>query len=375
MPRIDISQVTGFSPATVTSVTAGLIAKGLIYETSSDQPVANAKRGRPKVNLKVRGKAHLVVGIKLTDTSATVSILDFDGKQIANFKNARHSAIQPLSQAVDFLEQTLLLALANVGLSLSDISGIGVGLPGVIDAVSGRVHWTPTIHERDIPLAEILRKKFGVVIFLDNDANLVTIAEQRYGLGINTLNFVVITVEQGVGMGIIIEGKIYRGANGCGAELGHTKVQLDGVLCRCGQRGCLEAYVGNYALLREAKTKLQLIDGLSSEDQVEALFREARSGNEQVQEIIRRAGRMFAMGLANVINIFSPELVILSGERMKYDYFYDQAVIEDMKKSVVLAGGPPPDVRVHDWDDNMWAVGAAAFAIDGVTDIALGEMN
>ena len=152
-----------------------------------------------------------------------------------------------------------------------------------------------------------------------------------------------------------------------GAELGHTKVQLDGALCRCGQRGCLEAYIGDYALLREASTTMEVTPNTGSEMQMGWLLDQANSGNKLASSIVQRAGRMFAMGLANVVNIFSPELIILSGERMQLNYLFDESVIADMKNSIVQTGGPLPEVVVHKWGDKMWAQGAAAFAIDGIT--------
>jgi predicted NBD/HSP70 family sugar kinase len=373
VPRIDIAKATGLSPATVTSVTADLIAKGLIQEVRAPSGSGTMKRGRPRINLIIRGDAHLVAGMKLSDKLTTVAIVDFDGKRIADYSGSSMTSIRSASQTVEFLAQTLIAALDSAGLVLSDISGLGIGIAGFVDAPAGHVHWSPNITERDVPLQQMLRDKFKIPTFLDNDANLVAIAEQRFGLGKKARNFIVVTVEQGVGMGIVIDGKIYRGMHGRGAELGHTKVHLDGALCRCGQRGCLEAYVGDYALLREANTATDLVAGTSTELQMEALFEAAKNGDGMAKSIIRRAGRMFAMGLANVVNIFAPELIILSGERMQYDFLYDDWMIEEMKKSIVQAGGKSTEVKVHKWGDQMWAMGAAAFAIDGIAEIELTE--
>ena len=373
VPRIDIAKATGLSPATVTSITADLIAKGLIQEVRATCASGTMKRGRPRVNLKIRGDAHMVAGMQLSDKLSTVTILDFDGKHVADYSNATTVAVRSARQTVDFLEQNLIAALDSEGLVLSDISGVGLGIAGFIDVPTGHVHWSPILAERDVPLQQLLRDRFKIPTFLDNDANLVAIAEQRFGLGKKALNFVVVTVEQGVGMGIVIDGNLYRGMNGRGAELGHTKVHLDGALCRCGQRGCLEAYVGDYALLREANTARELVAGTSVEHQMEVLLEAAKSGDGMAESIIRRAGRMFAMGLANVVNIFAPELIILSGERMQYDFLYDDRMIEDMQKSIVQAGGTPTEVKVHKWGDQMWAMGAAAFAIDGIAEMVLAD--
>jgi predicted NBD/HSP70 family sugar kinase len=260
-------------------------------------------------------------------------------------------------------------------MSLSEISGIGVGVAGVVDAPRGFVHWSPSLTQRNIALRELLEQKIKLPVFLDNDVNLVAMAEQWFGLGRNISDFIVVTIEHGVGMGIVINNEIYRGTRGCGAEFGHTKVQLDGALCRCGQRGCLEAYVGNYALLREANYASGSHDTSSIEQQVQTLFLKAKAGDKTAQTIFKRAGRMFGMGLANVVNIFDPALIILSGERMQFDYLYAGEVIEYMKNSVVQVDVAPPEVRIHKWGDLMWAKGAAVYAMEGVTEIALQEMG
>jgi len=375
IPRIDIVRQTGLSPATVTSITADLIANGLIEEVPAAKTAIYQKRGRPRVDLKIRGAAHLVVGMQLSDKMATVIIVDFDGKQISDYSLPTDKPVRSALETVDLLENALNQALENAELKVADISGVGIGLPGIVDGPEGYVYWSPTISDREIYLQDMLVERLEIPVFLDNDANLVAIAEQRFGLGRKARNFIVVSVEQGVGMGIVIDGKLYRGSHGCGAELGHTKVHLDGALCRCGQRGCLEAYVGDYALLREAGTALEALSGKSPELQMDILLNEAKQGNQLAASIVERAGRMFAMGLANVVNIFAPELIILAGRRMQYDYLYHDGMIAEMKKSIMQVGAPSPEVRVHKWGNLMWTMGAAAFAIDGVSEIALKELN
>jgi predicted NBD/HSP70 family sugar kinase len=153
-------------------------------------------------------------------------------------------------------------------------------------------------------------------------------------------------------------------------ELGHTKVQLDGALCRCGQRGCLEAYVADYALAREATTALNWIhkDGQPVQVLLESLYDHAKAGNPAARSIFRRAGRYLAVGLANVVNLFDPALIILSGERMRYDYLYAADSLAEMESLVLNTGRRPPPIEVHAWGDMLWAQGAAALALSVVTE-------
>ena len=200
-------------------------------------------------------------------------------------------------------------------------------------------------------------------------------AELYFGHGREVSDFLVVTIESGVGLGIVLGNEIYRGARGCGAEFGHTKIQLDGALCRCGQRGCLEAYVADYALLREAGHEDAFATWGAQDHRMKTLIDAALSGNARAADIVDRAGRIFALGLANLVNIFDPQLIILSGERMQFDYLYAEQVMEAMRDSIIQVDMPPPEVVIHRWGNHMWAKGAAAYAIDRVAEIALRDMS
>ena len=368
--RVDLARETGISPATVTAITAELLREGLIEETGN-QDRSDLRRGRPRVDLKVRGAAHVVAGMKLSHQAIATALIDFEGNMIAEHTYALEQSRHAAEDLAKVIEKALDGALAKAGLQRGALSGVGVGMSGVVDAIGGIVHWSPSVAERNVALRDILAARIDLPIFIDNDANLVAMAEQYFGHGRGVSDFIVVTIETGVGMGIVINNEVYRGARGCGAEFGHTKVQLDGALCRCGQRGCLEAYVADYALLREAATTTDFTDISTSSAKLQALVEAARSGDTTAQMIFDRAGRMFAMGLANVVNIFDPQLIILSGERMQFDYLYADEVLDSIRRSIIQIDLPPPQIVIHKWGDLMWAKGAAAYAIDGVAEIAL----
>ena len=180
------------------------------------------------------------------------------------------------------------------------------------------------------------------------------------------------TLEHGVGMGLVINHKLYSGARGMGMELGHTKVSMDGALCRCGQRGCLEAYVADYALVREAPLAVRdAVPNATTQDILENLHSEAKDGNLAARAIFERAGKYLAMGMANVANLFDPQLIILSGDRMQYDYLYSDHILKDMKRHALNSGVALPPVEVHAWGDLVWASGAAAKALSYITEKTL----
>jgi predicted NBD/HSP70 family sugar kinase len=376
IPRIDLSLNTGISRATVTTVTAELLRDGLIEEIPRDaENTTDSKRGRPRVDLKIASDSHLVAGIKVSDRSISLMLVDFEGTQLTKLEVPFTNGPTSSQGLAEILADALAQLTALNDKTIDDLSGVGVGLAGVVDAENGTVYWSPSLKERNIELGALLTQELGVPTFLDNDANLVAMAEKTFGLGRDHSDFIVVTIESGVGMGLVINGQIYRGTRGCGAEFGHTKVQLEGALCRCGQRGCLEAYVADYALVREAGSVGFLDPDLPIEKRVEGLLNAAKAGEPTAKTIVDRAGRMFAIGLANLVNVFDPQLIILAGEQMQFDHLYAQEVIEEMRKSIVQIDKSPPDVVIHKWDNLMWARGAAAYALDFVFDMAAKDVH
>ena len=367
--RVQVAKDLGVSPASVTAICAELLDLALIEEVALPRD-AESGRGRPAVAMGVRGAAHRVAGMKLSDREHSAVITDFAGNLLADVVLPRDPGAVSLPQMQAAVQALLQQVCDKAGLRPADLSGLGVGLPGFIDHPAGVVQWSSTLSERGVPLAAALQAGLGLPVAVDNDANLVALAELWFGAGRALADFAVVTIEHGLGMGFVMNHRVYRGAQSLGMELGHTKVQLDGALCRCGQRGCLEAYVADYALAREAVTALNLNSGQTPPVPVllERLFQEARAGNATARGIFRRAGRYLAMGLANVVNLFDPALIILSGERMRYDYLYAEETLAEMADLVIKSGRPRPPIEIHARGDLLWAQGAAALALSGLSD-------
>ena len=370
IPRVALAKELAVSPASVTTITQELIEAGLIEELAAPRDAEASGRGRPAVALGVRAAAYRVAGMKLSDREHTAVIVDFAGNLIADDVIPRRPGPMTLAELLESVETLLARVCAKAGLARADLSAIGIGVPGFVDVAEGLVLWSSVLSDRMVPLAAAVSARIGLPVSIDNDANLVALAEQWFGAGRALSDFAVVTIEHGVGMGFVMNHRIYRGARRVGMELGHTKVQLDGALCRCGQRGCLEAYVADYALAREAVTALNWghKDSAPINVLLESLFDHAKAGNATARSIFRRAGRYLAVGLANVVNMFDPALIILSGERMRYDYLYAAETLAEMDNLVIATGRPRPPIEIHAWGDLLWAHGAAALALSAVTE-------
>ncbi|MFO8127619.1 ROK family protein [Yoonia sp.] len=371
--RTDVTRAIGISAGSATTLTADLIGAGLLREVEGLP--RETGRGRPPVALEVVPEARHVIGLKLSDETHSAVLTDFAGGILADATLPTPPGRKTLDGLLEEIDTLMDLVLKEAGKELSEISAVGIGMSGIIDHHTGTISWSPLMTTPDLDLRHAFVARFGVPVHVDNDTNVLSLAELWFGAGRSIPDFAVVTIENGVGMGLVLDNRLFRGARGMGLELGHTKVQLDGALCRCGQRGCLEAYLADYALAREAATALHRNprSPQSPTAMLDALFAQAKSGNEAARTIFRRAGRYLSVGLSNVIQLFDPGLIILSGERMEYDYLYSKEVLAEMQKLTLSDGRTPCKVEVHAWGGMIWARGATALALEAVTDAALGE--
>lgn len=371
--RADVTRALSISPGSATTLTADLIAAGLLREVE-DAP-RGASRGRPPVALEVVPEAAYVVGIKLSDEQHSAVLTDFAGQMIADAILPTTAARKSLDEVLDEIDSLISAVLVAGDAQRGQIKAVGVGLSGIIDHQTGMVAWSPLLNDRDTALGAAFSARFDIPVHVDNDANVLTLAELWFGAGRAMTDFAVVTIENGVGMGLVLNNRLFRGSRGMGLELGHTKVQLDGALCRCGQRGCLEAYLADYALAREAATALDRNPRnlQSPHAMLESLYAQAKGGNQAARTIFRRAGRYLSVGLSNVIQLFDPDLIVLSGERMRYDYLYAEEVLAEMQALTLSEGRAPCKIEIHAWGDLVWARGATALALSALTDRMLGE--
>ncbi len=260
------------------------------------------------------------VGVDLGGTQIRVILRDADGNIVS-----RASA---LTQASDGQEQVIARIIETVRQAVGAtpwgaIQGIGIGVPGPVDPWTGVVLQAPNLPGwRDVPIRAIVQSAFGVPVEVGNDANLAALGEHMYGAGVGVANLIYVTISTGIGGGIIADGKLLLGAKGLAGEFGHQTLVPDGPLCGCGNRGCLEALGSGTAIARmarEAVTRgqgqklLELAQGSVEALDARIVASAARAGDAVAQDILRCAATYVGIGLANVVNILNPELIVLGG--------------------------------------------------------------
>lgn len=218
--------------------------------------------------------------------------------------------------------ETLEAAASQVGAGLAGLRGVGIDTPGALDLVHGIVHEAPQLPGWDgVPLVEIMRDRLGVPVLLENDANANALGEHRFGAGRGTRYMIYLTISTGLGGGIIIEGRIYHGATGAAGELGHVIVQPDGARCLCGENGCLEAYASGTGIVWRAEDlidagearSLQRLQHDKGELRADLIAEAARSGDPAAKGIFDDAGFYLGIALADFVNIFNPEAIVIGG--------------------------------------------------------------
>jgi len=212
--------------------------------------------------------------------------------------------VEGVHRAVEQLASSAKLPLAR-------LAGIGIGVPGLVDAQRGIVHLLTNVRGwREVPLVSRLRARLQRPVFLDNDVNLVALGEWRFGAGRGATSLVCLTLGTGVGGGLIVHGALYRGVAGAAGELGHMVLDPNGPRCACGSRGCLEAHVGSAAIVRLARQA-----GVAHRGRLtpEGLADLARRGDRTARAVWHQVGRLLGCGLASVVNLLNPDRIVIGG--------------------------------------------------------------
>jgi predicted NBD/HSP70 family sugar kinase len=208
----------------------------------------------------------------------------------------------------------------------------------------------------------MLAARLNTLVHIDNDVNALTLAERLYGRGQGVDDFLTVTVGRGVGLGIVIGGDLFRGARGGGGEFGHLVVDVDGPVCECGKRGCLEAYVGEAGLLRQAHALAEAgqLPPVGSVDELLAL---AAAGQPSAVELFARSGGLLGQGVANLVNLFNPARILISGEGVRYGDLFFTPMRQALAANTMPALKGDSQVRIDPWGDDAWAVGAASLVL------------
>lgn len=298
LSRTDIAERAGLAPSCLTRLVRELLAEGVVVEIGKQ----GSSGGRPAVLVALNADYARTIGVKVEARRILAASVDMSGLIVERAERRFGRAPSP-EAAID--------AIADLATELRGerTLGLGVSISGFVDPVTGVDLYSPILGWKQAPLRAPLAERLSLPVWVENDVNALALAERWYGAGRAFRHFVCITVGEGIGAGVVIEGEIYRGAFGGAGELGHITIDPDGPICRCQERGCLEVYASDRFLAEEA----QRLGHATIGDMAAA----ARGDRSDARDAFARMGKSLGLGTKNLVNLLNPEAVILGGERME----------------------------------------------------------
>jgi predicted NBD/HSP70 family sugar kinase len=302
--RAELARRSNLSRSTISSIIAPLLESNIVREVGA----GDSQGGRRPILIEFNYQSAYVIGVELGTETLTVLLTDLAANVLRYVQVPTEIAAGPgacIPQVAALIERTA----AAAGVGLGAILGVGVGVPGPLEAAAGRLIAPPIMPGwHSVPLRALLEERLGIRVFLENDANLGALAEQRLGAARGWRNVAYVYLgSRGIGSGLLLDGRLFRGDIGSAGEIGHLMMDEDGPVCRCGSIGCLEAIAGTPALLQRARDA-----GLRVE-WVATLIQFAQQGNAQAVAIIREAGEHLGIAIASLVNMINPGCVVIGG--------------------------------------------------------------
>ena len=358
--QADIARVTGLSRTTVHTLVSELKDSGMVHEVEATVP--DVRGGRPAIQLVLRGSSLAVVGIDFGHSHVGVAVADIAHNVLAergSDLNVNHHAREAFDTATRMVGEVL----TEAGVERKSVIGAGIGIPGPVDRARGTAGsasilpgWT------GLRIGSEMRDRLALPVEIENDANLGALAELTWGAGRECTNFAYIKVATGIGAGLVIDGRLLRGASGTAGEIGHTTLDESGVLCYCGNRGCLETVAGGPAIIN----LVGLVDG-----EVPTLLRIvelAVAGDVRCRRAISDAGHEIGVAVAGLCNLINPQRVIVGGLLSRTGEVLLQPIRESIRRYAVQAAAERLDVVPAAFVERAELLGSLALALQGSTD-------
>lgn len=351
--QADITRETGLAAGTVSTIVRELAAAGIV-----DTVPGSGRRG---TTVRIDRGAGLVAGVDFGHSHVAVAIAEMSGEVLAETRRPIASG-HPHHEGLTLAHSMLSDLLVSVGEEHSALRNIGMGLPAPI---SGDVVMSSAILPGwvGVNARHEAAKTFGVDVLIENDANLGALAEHRHGHGVGHANIVFVKVSSGVGAGLILDNKLFRGSAGTSGEIGHLTLDEQGPLCRCGSRGCLEAYAATGTALT------MMADQMPGAD-VNTIIEAAQQGNVSALRVFEDAGLHLGWGLATVTNLINPDVILVGGDMAHAGELLLESARLGLRRHV-LAGTSTTPVLVAALGDRASMIGALVLAIDA-TDLLAG---
>ncbi len=307
------------------------------------------------------------VGIDLGGTNIAAGVVDENGR-IIHKDSVPTLREREYPEIIKDMAMLSLKVIRDAGLEVKDIKSIGIGSPGTPNKKDGILIYANNLKFRNVPMRAEMQKYINLPVIIDNDANCAALAESVSGAARDADHSIMITIGTGLGGGIVIDKKIYSGFNYAGGELGHTVIVSGGKLCTCGRRGCWEMYASATGLIEQTKEAAQqypdslinkLVDGDLSRIDAKTAFDAAKQGDEAGRKVVDQYIVYLAEGITNIINIFTPQVLVIGGGVSKEGEYLLKPLREIVSRDVYGKDVPQTSIRVAELGNDAGIVGAA----------------
>lgn len=371
--RQKLSQDSGLSSATVTNVVVDLLEEGIVIESG----IEASQGGRPRSILTINPRYGYFIGVDIGETFIRIELFDLTLHRLSAVAYPQLLDEDQPEKIVAYICQGVASTIAEAGLSLEQVIGMGIGVGGLVELNEQTSAYVPGWGWQRVPLVPLLEKHFTMPISLDNAAKVMAQAEGLFGAGHGCEHYAVLLVGTGIGAGVIANDSLYRGAENHAGEWGHTTIALNGRPCRCGSYGCLEAYVGAPGILarwREAEPGNPLLQNDDQERNLLALVEAAQHGNPAALGVLQETAHYLGAGIANLMNLFNPQLVILGGwAGMTIGEWIFPDLRQFAERYALKRLFSADRIKLSHLGQDAVALGAAALALDHFFLVAGGE--
>ncbi|GAB2511487.1 ROK family protein [Nocardia heshunensis] len=359
--RQEIAQATGLSFATVGNMIAELLEVGVLAELGYEAPGI----GRPRAQLAINPDRGRLIGVDIAETSIHVDVFDL----AMTVLRSSEIPVDPAATTPDDIVELIVHGIGEVLADAADkVLGIGLSVPGLVEPETGTSVFSPYWHWRDVPLKTLLEQRLPYPLYLDNPLKASTAAQLWFGAGRDVDDLIVVTLRAGVGIGVVIDGMLYRGVTNSAGEWGHTNLVLDGRACTCGRNGCVEAYVsapGITATLREIDSASVL---LAEDDAatIAAVAAAAARHDPVALAVIDKTGQYLGVAIANLVNLFNPRRMVF-GDLVARQL--GTPLLESTRRAAAHHAMSAPfaavTLELDTLPHNPSSLGAATFALEG----------
>ncbi len=311
--RTAIAAETGLSHSTISAISSDLIAEGILNETRDAPP--SLRRGRPQVGLALNPQAAFVLSVVLSLNFLSIAVIDYAGGVVAQEDKRLDTQALSRERLVRECIAIIRRRLDDPALEARLVARIVLAVQGTTDSAARVMLWSPITPQSDIPFADLLENEFGIPVVIENDCNMMAVALRWRDPAHYRDDFIAVLLSHGIGMGIVLKGQLFTGTHSSGGEFGHMVHKPDGALCRCGRRGCVEAYAGNYAIWRNARQhdENEAPSADVSDADIRALAEIARERDGPEREAFRKAGEALGFGLGSLFALIDPAPVTMVG--------------------------------------------------------------